>query len=182
MNILKITIILCISLQSCDTHRNQIKSLISHWRNKQIVFPDSLIDAKQDSVLNKLLNKEFKILTIVDSLSCKSCKLRLYEWKKLIIEADSIFNSLSFIFVVHSNNYEEIDHIIKNNKFDYPIIYDRKNQIGKLNNFPQQSNFQTFLINKNNQVILLGNPINNKKVWTLYKEVISDSTKYYPSS
>lgn len=42
---------------------------------------------------------EYKILTYVDSVGCIGCKLQLTEWKKYIMEMDSLFdNSIQFLF------------------------------------------------------------------------------------
>ena len=38
--------------------------------------------------------------------------------------------------------------------------------------FSKEPRFQTFLLNQNNEVILIGNPIDNKYLWNLYKQTI----------
>lgn len=45
------------------------------------------------------------------------------------------------------------------NKFSYPIIYDYHGTLDSLNQFPKNRIFQTFLLDKDNKVILIGNPI-----------------------
>jgi hypothetical protein len=45
-----------------------------------------------------LLEGDYKVLLYVDSVGCTSCKLRLWDWKALIAEADSAFaGKLSFL-------------------------------------------------------------------------------------
>ena len=39
----------------------------------------------------------------------------------------------------------------------------------KLNYFPKLPNCQTFLLDSQNRVILIGNPIDNPLMWELYK-------------
>lgn len=45
-------------------------------------------------------------------------------------------------------------------------------QIGKLNKFPKVAAFRCFLLDGNNRVVLIGNPIANEKVEKLYYRTI----------
>lgn len=47
------------------------------------------------------------------------------------------------------------------------------NMINGLNRFPEEMEYQCFLLDKNNQVLTIGNPALNPKIWGLYKETIS---------
>ena len=44
--------------------------------------------------------------------------------------------------------------------------------MNKINNFPTSSLLQCFLIDQNNHIILIGNPIRNDNIWDLYKKAI----------
>ena len=152
---------LCIS---CGYTNKEISQIVKEWQNKEIIFPYSLQSKimGKDTACNYLLNKKYKILLYVDSTACTECKLQLYEWYKLIKESQKYTDSLSFIFVVQTPNPKKIDIICKKNKFDYPIFYDSKNNINKINNFPEQIEYQTFLLNQDNRVLIIGNPIKMK--------------------
>jgi hypothetical protein len=63
--------------------------------------------------------------------------------------------------------------IFKQADFTYPLFLDMNNNIDKLNHFPQQQSYQCFLLDKNNKVLMIGNPALNPKIWDLYKEHIS---------
>ena len=41
-----------------------------------------------------------------------------------------------------------------------------------LNRFPKQDRYKTFLLDKENRVVLVGSPANNDKLWELYKQQI----------
>ena len=49
--------------------------------------------------------------------------------------------------------------------------------INKINNFPEQIEYQTFLLNQDNRVLIIGNPIKNEKLWNLYLRTINNSAK-----
>lgn len=157
---------------SCISQQERAEDIVNKWLHQEIKLSDS-INTQQDSLWQLMLNKDFKLLTIIDTNSCTGCRLRLYEWNRYIKEIDTINPHVAFLFVVHAKDYTVVDVIKKQNKFTYPIFYDYKNKVGQLNNFPQNPRFQTFLLDKNNKIILLGNPIGNHRMWKLYKKILS---------
>ena len=169
-----ISYILILSLLfSCNPQKEKAKYIVNKWLKQRIILPDS-INSKQDSLWRVMLDKKFKLLTIIDTSNCTTCRLRLYDWEKYIKDMDSTNSNIAFLFIVHAKDYNAIDLIKKKNKFTYPIFYDYKNKVGKLNTFPKDPRFQTFLLNPKNEIILIGNPIDNKYLWYLYKQTIID--------
>ena len=59
------------------------------------------------------------------------------------------------------------------NLFDEPVCIDEKDSLNLLNRFPQRMDFQTFLLNEDNQVVAVGNPVYNSKVRDLYLKILS---------
>jgi hypothetical protein len=111
----------------------------------------------------------------MDSSGCTACKLQLPSWKNLIAEADSLFNDkLEFLFFFQQKNKNELISLLNMYKFDYPVFIDETNEIDRLNHFPKEPQYQCFLLDKDNRVLAVGNPVQNPKVWELYKKVISD--------
>jgi hypothetical protein len=47
--------------------------------------------------------------------------------------------------------------------------------IERLNHFPKQQQYQCFLLDKDNKVLMIGNPVTNPKIWDLYKAQIAGS-------
>ena len=159
---------------SCASRQEKAEDIVNKWLDQEIKFSDS-INPLQDSIWQIMLDKEFKLLTIIDTNSCTGCHLKLHEWNKFIKEMDTINPNVTFLFVVHVKDYTIIDVLKKQNKFTYPIFYDYKNKIGKLNDFPKTPRFLTFLLDKNNKVVLLGNPIGNHHMWKLYKQILIEA-------
>ena len=52
-------------------------------------------------------------------------------------------------------------YLLKRDGFDCPICIDLDDQLNKLNKFPANMSFQTFLLDKGNKVAVLGNPLHN---------------------
>lgn len=163
---------------SCNTRKRDIQKNINHWYHKEILFPESLENIQQDSLWKTWTKqKKYKILTCVDTNDCTECKLNLYDWKRIIAQTDSIRDTVTFLFIIHPQNISKIERMKQKNKFEHPIFYDTLNKMEKLNHFPKNNTFRTFLLDKNNHVILVGNPIGNKTLWNLYKQIITREIK-----
>lgn len=107
---------------------------------------------------------------------CSSCKLKeLLEWKILLNSIDSLKSEEFYIkFVMNVGNQQNkvtVDLIAYD--FRYSVFYDLKGNFEKLNKLPWDPIYHTFLLDKNNKVILVGSPIHNDKMWNLYKKTIN---------
>lgn len=173
---MKYLFVLFVVLCSCqNTRKDEITLLIKEWEGKEIIFPSNLEFTIQGMSNVKPLdeNSDYKIVTYVDSMGCTSCKLRLLLWKKLISEIDSLSqSSVSFYFFFYPKKRTELYSILRRDDFNYPVCIDDKDTFNKLNHIPKNDQFQTFLLDKKNKVIAIGNPTNNLKLKDLYIKII----------
>ena len=117
---------------------------------------------------------EYKVLIYVDSIGCTSCKLQLHKWKELIEYTDSITQAkVPFLFFFHPKDAKEIRYLLKRDAFDHPVCIDMDDRLNKLNKFPADITFQTFLLDKDNKVAVLGSPVHNTAVKDLYLKQIT---------
>lgn len=163
---------------SCqDGKRSQIISLLQEWEGKEIIFPEkSIISIQYSDTLSQLLiDSEYKILTYIDSAGCTDCKLKLFLWNKLIHAVDSLNGmNVSFIFYSNMRNKDELERLIRRDNFAYPIFLDVQNQFYQLNNLSANITYQTFLLDRSNRVIAIGNPIHNPQIKELYLNIIQE--------
>lgn len=70
--------------------------------------------------------------------------------------------------------------LIANTNFDYPILIDTLGEFERLNpHLPKNQALHTFLLDENNRVILVGNPLRNKKIKEMfYKRVEGTAIKF----
>lgn len=176
---MKITYIIIITILSfsCTPQKNKkVKAIIKQWNNKEIIFPN--LNAKymgRDTIIPDFFQKNYKILTYIDTTGCTPCKLQLLDWKLLIKEIKKKSPETEVLFVLFSKNYKEFEELQQKNHFEYPVFYDPTGELDRLNNFPNQYNLNTFLLNKTNHVIAIGNPIHNEAIYKLYKNIIQDN-------
>jgi hypothetical protein len=79
----------------------------------------------------------------------------------------------SVFFNPKLNGINELKQLFKNNGFDCPVFMDMENTIMKLNNFPKEQDFRCFLLDRDNKVVMVGNPVLNPGIWALYKKIIN---------
>ena len=78
-------LLICFSFTPRQEKANDI---VNKWLHQEIKFSDS-INPPQDSIWQIMLDKEFKLLTIIDTNNCTGCRLKLYEWDRCIKEIDT---------------------------------------------------------------------------------------------
>ncbi|WP_300761231.1 DUF1573 domain-containing protein [uncultured Parabacteroides sp.] len=165
-------------LTACkENKKDQFIQLVQEWQGKEITFPKDMIFTKfvTDTINYKIPQSDYKVLIYVDSVGCTSCKLQLSKWKELIEYTDSITNgSIPYLFFFQSKDDKELHYLLKQDNFDHPVCIDHTNQLDNINKFPKDLTFQTFLLNKENKVVVIGNPVHNLAVKNLYLKQISD--------
>lgn len=155
---------------------SKAEHIVTEWVGKTVKFNKEipLSVYGKDTVLTGFSNTPYKILLYVDSTGCTSCKLKLYEWQKLIAESDSLMpEKLSFVFYFQPKNTEELLYIFRRERFNYPVFIDNHNTLMNFNKLPTDPSFQCFLLDAQNKVLSIGNPASNPGVWKLYKKIIT---------
>lgn len=162
---------------SCkESEKDQIARLVEEWEGKEILFPTHSIFTIQgkDTVDFSFADADYKVVTYVDSVGCISCKLQLPRWKQFMHEVDSTMNdSIPFVFYFHPKDMKELRYITRRDAFIYPVCFDEKDDFNALNHFPVEMNFQTFLLDKENKVVAIGNPVHNPKIKEFYLQLLT---------
>ena len=175
---LYVAILILVFCASCtDTKKEKLSNLINEWLGKEIYFPMDFMSEKLDSNITYCdsLNHAYSIFCYIDSMGCMSCKLKLPEWKSFMSIVDSLYpNTVSFRFVFQSPKIRELELMLKRENFSAPILIDKKGVFEKMNNFPSDMSFQTFLLDEDNKVVAIGNPVHNPKVKELYLKIIQE--------
>lgn len=177
-----VTLIMCVwILASCQESREEVMfRLVNEWNGKEIKFPSRSVFTIQgkDTVDFEFGNADYKVVTYVDSVGCTSCKLQLHRWKELIAEVDSLTDgNVPFLFYFHPKDIKELRYYTRRDGFTHPVCFDGQDELNRLNHFPTDMTFQTFLLDKDNKVVAMGNPVLNPNIKDLYLEVIMGKAK-----
>lgn len=135
---------------------------------------DLCLDELHDVTLiphsSKDLNQtEFKIIQYVDSFECAPCILdNLHVWNTLINDKRLENAKVKFAFIVAPSREKLEDaYLSVNSSGVKAIIYmDSLSVFGRKNpKIPPKSLYHTFVLDRNNNVVLVGNPILNKRAF-----------------
>ena len=154
--------------------------LVNEWKGKEVRFPSRSVFTIQgkDTVDFEFANADYKVITYIDSVGCASCKLQLPRWKALMAEVDSLTDiSIPFLFYFHPKDMKELRYLTRRDDFTYPVCFDKGDELNQLNRFPSEMALQTFLLDKDNRVVALGNPVLNPRIKDLYLEVIKGNSE-----
>lgn len=160
----------CILL-SCNK-KERIASEIEMLSKQSITFVDGFVELPCNSSikLDSILKKDVKIVSYLTDISCTSCGVKtLRIWQK---DLQKIDKRVVPIIVVHSQN-QEFQKITDSLSLDLPLMYYDSKVFGEKNNLEEVlARNRTFLLNKENKIILVGEPIGREKLTQLYKKCI----------
>ncbi len=164
-------------LASCQESKEEaMLRLVNEWNGKEIKFPShsTFTVLGKDTVDFSFADADYKVLTYIDSVGCASCKLQLPRWKEWVHEVDSLTGGkVPFIFYFHPKDMKELRYLTRRDGFSYPVCFDEKDELNRLNRFPTEMTFQTFLLDRDNRVVAIGNPVHNPKVKDLYLSLMT---------
>jgi len=166
-----------LGLIGCNSTSLKLKDDINDITGRHISFPDQIDYWAYDSTTfqmekeNFTLNHELKIIAIID-IDCSACVGEIDEWEKALKEK-KLKKDLVFIFIIKTVDPENFSQFIRHKKIsDAYVAYDSSNEIFKINSFSNYKTLQTMLLDNDNRVILVGNPLNNKSLIKLYNREI----------
>ncbi len=167
---------ICVFVSCQNTGKSKIMNRYAELLKSEILFPDSMIFVKDifDTVQVDYNNK-IKIVTYNDSAGCLNCNLALSKWIDLIKYVDSLTNEkVAFINIVNIRHLTTLKDVVYGNRFHYPLFIDSEDKFNNLNKLPNDYQFRTFLLDENNRVVLIGNPVQNQKIRDLYIRTICE--------
>ena len=167
----------CLLVFSCEeSEKERLSRLVNEWEGKEILFPahSTFTIQGKDTVDFQYQDAEYKVVTYIDSIGCTSCKLQLPRWKELMAEVDSLTGGrVPFLFYFHPKDIKELRFLTRRESFTHPVCFDEKDDFNQLNHFSNEMMFQTFLLDRENRVIALGNPVLNPNVKEFYLNLIN---------
>jgi hypothetical protein len=164
-------------INSCAQDKNYKKTvrILEKLYGKTIMFfnNDSYYINTKDTVILQTNDFEYTLVMYADPSECESCTWKLDEWRLKRKEILYYNKNIDFKFILQSNDYEALEHYLFHAMPNIPVIYDPDGTFIKENNLPSEYKYHTFLLNDKNEIILVGSPIGNDDLWSLYKKTVS---------
>ena len=171
--VLAITSLICFYILR-DTNQTLLRKELHSWIGYQFNLQDDFQLISGDS---SLLDRPYKIIMYIDDMGCTSCNLKLREWSDMY---ETAFNQImpdkiSIVILFDGRDEEDMLMIIKSAQWEMPVFWDRDKVISSSRPFPKQARKRCMLLDEENKVMLVGNPVYSLGVYNLYIENLAKS-------
>lgn len=165
-----LSIVLFLSCSNSSESENSIK------KNSIVVFPQNLSLAGEGNFIKE--PADYTIVSYYDSTDCMGCSMKLSYWQDFMEEMTKSFpkSKLNILIISGLTNEKELIVIKRRAAFKYKIAIDNNQVFRESNNLPADKRSHTFLIDSNNKVITIGNPLYDRNI---FQEYIDSITKDY---
>lgn len=155
---------------ACKPDNARISKSFEDWQGSKVEIPSDLVyTILNDTIEFNVNDCDYKVLHYVDSIGCAACKLTLPAWEQFMSEVMTNQDiSVKLILIVNTSKPFDVYNSLKKYRFKYPIAIDTKNTFSSMNNLDEDQTTHTFLLNDNNEVVLIGNPVQNNDIKNLY--------------
>jgi len=176
-----VTLLFVASMQACQNSNRNIDLLNNLLKSKVILPVGSMevICSKQE--VNMVHQKNYyKVILYNDSAVCSPCEVKsLLEWgyySSSLKKEKGIDLSIIPIFSPSSKDYNSLKCAIKNVKPSFPVYIDRDNGVMKNNpQIPSNPLFHTLILDHEDKVVLVGNPLRNVEIEKLFLQLVSEN-------
>lgn len=158
---------------------SETEKILNSLVGQRVILPKNMIVLKENLIYYNdtfnLIKKDLKIITHIYG-SCGVCINNLNKWKN-VLDTLKDFKNISLLFIVYTDNIDYFKKLFYPEiKLNYPLIIDTLNFFYKSNKLYNYENihYQTFLVDKDNKIILVGNPAISQKVRDLYLKTIKN--------
>lgn len=152
----------------CTNGRKDYRDIVAEWIGKEILFPDSMETLTGERFV--LPTADFTIVSYYDSAGCTGCRMRLQLWEEFMRKVDSVRGnrSVDLVLVAALADADELRFLSRRYGFAHILLHDSTDTFNRLNQFPEDSRLQTFLLNRSGKVMVIGNPLDGKGIENLY--------------
>ena len=162
---------------SCDSHK--VRRMLNGIMDATIVLPDNVSCVRNGNLSPSEQLKLYGkcLIVFVDSTECSRCridKLNRYHDYIALSEEKNTFNVL-FLLSINKKSRDEVIEYLLLTEPDYPIYIDENNDFRSLNpSIPDDTRFHTILVNGKGKAILVGDPMANASIRTIFDNVITE--------
>lgn len=154
------------------TNNNRVEKEIRDLYGKEIVFPEEYTFMGSNNMSNAdiIFEKDVKIVTYIEDFQCTSCIYKMVvEWSDQI---RSIFkDDVYYVVVMSSEDKEQLEELFRNHPIGASIFLYENSIFGVKNDLDiVLSRNRTFMLNKQNRIVVVGEPFDDEKKWAVYKK------------
>lgn len=164
-----------IFLAACSSEPRQTKE-IRELFGRQIEFVEGYEYVNNQCLLSdiELIDNHVKMVSYIEDFSCTDCMFNML--KVYSDEVRDIDKTIDYVFVISSDNREEIVQGLQAFQIDRPVFHYLTDIFKKANKLDVLARNRTFLLNAENKIVAVGEPFGNPKVKEFYQSVLQKMT------
>lgn len=174
-------LLICMSFiffTACNSRKERINEQVSILYSNKIDIPTLEMETivRDSTYLRKKPN--FRLLVYLDSTECTPCYASHHqEWEYILNECRKYEPSIALSIIIDSKNVSDnIKRKFVESTVKKSIYIDANGAFRKINPvFPESNIMHVILLDKDNKVVLVGNPLNNKKIEELLYQKLRES-------
>ena len=114
--------------------------------------------------------KGYKMISLIGS-SCLTCIEKINQWNEFL--KTNKFQEAQILFIAVGPPSEDLTHYLnETNELSIPVLIDSSEKFIEKNNL--QTYYQsTFLLDENNKVIMIGDPLKHENVYDYYRHILT---------
>lgn len=166
-----IKIVFVFLLSGCKDSQSEIANTISKMQASRVSIPfDKMSCWINDSLQNYCPWEQAKLKLVVytDSFACSQCTFKkMYLWKDFVRMEKKYNNKFYIFFIIQSgsNSTSALSSYFHYTELNHPMYIDSTNIFKKENpNIPSEEMFHVILLDENDSIILVGNPLFNTQI------------------
>lgn len=160
--------------------KSKLKQELKDFVGQEITIPANLplTLGGMDTVITGFSDVPAKLVVLYDSVGCSSCRIsHMYEWEDITAFSKGTRNKFNVIFIFSPKQsrgaVHEVRASLRASQFNYPVYIDTVGAFISANQkLPADKRLHTFLLDKDNKVVVAGAPEMNIAMWELYKAEI----------
>lgn len=137
-------------------------------------LPDSLGQCEKSKA-------EVNIVVYADSTDCTSCYIgKLKKWNEYLSVESETKGKVSFLFImeVNANQLNIVKSALNTSSLKHSVYLDTLSFFRHANpQLPDVNFFHTFVLNNENKVIFVGNPLQDEKIEVMFNEILEKERK-----
>lgn len=166
-------------LASCTNNEKEIRALVTSFESQPVEIPYSLLERvecipEQDTIVTR---GSFRFVTYVDSAECLSCSFHQLTNNEQKVIGNSFMDSIKMEYIVCVPKSERKSVYINlcNSRLHGCVYFDYAGVTVKENPLLDKSSLlHSFVLNNRNEVVLVGNPFGNEKLYELLLEIMRE--------
>lgn len=167
-------IVSCFGFSCCgwsDYHNTKV--LLKDMLESTVSIPKRVTCIQGGKVfpMPESIRNQPKLVVFVDSTECSRCRIdKLVHYSEMftLSEETNAFKVMILLSTPKSEYNDIYEHLLYSES-QYPVYMDDDNAFRRINpSIPDKSMFHTMIVNENNEIVLVGDPVHNERVMELF--------------